>query len=99
MSAVWASIDHMCSCCVQDCIFLKDGLCSVHDAKPLQCLTYPWWPDLMHQAEWELEREQTCEGMDHADAQECDAVQAATQLQAATEFFARRDASRPSRRG
>ena len=52
----------------------------------------------MSQADWELEREQTCEGLNHADAQECDAVQAATQLKAATEFFARRDASRPTKR-
>ena len=82
---------------MQDCIFLRDGLCTVHDAKPLQCATYPWWPDLMSQNEWNLEREQVCEGIDHQDAQECDAVRAAAQLKAATEFFAQRDASRPSR--
>ena len=89
---------HPPGCPLQDCIFLKDGLCSVHDVKPLQCVTYPWWPDLMNQADWELEKEQVCEGLDHADAKECDAVQAATQLKAATEFFASRDASRPTRK-
>lgn len=83
---------------LQDCIFLKDGLCSVHDAKPLQCVTYPWWPDLMAQSEWDAEREQVCEGMDHETAQECNALEAAAKLQAATEFFAERDASKSARR-
>lgn len=69
----------------------------MHDVKPLQCVTYPWWPDLMDQPEWEREREQVCEGMDHEEAQECDALQAAAHLKAATEFFAERDASRPAR--
>jgi Fe-S-cluster containining protein len=82
---------------MQDCIFLRDGLCTVHDAKPLQCATYPWWPDLMSQSEWNLEREQVCEGINHQEAQECDAAQAAAQLKAATDFFAQRDASRASR--
>jgi len=29
------------------CEFLKDGGCSVHQAKPLQCATFPYWPDLV----------------------------------------------------
>ncbi len=31
-----------------DCVFLKDGRqCTVYSARPLQCSTYPWWPELM----------------------------------------------------
>lgn len=26
-----------------DCIFWKDGGCSVYDGRPLQCRTYPFW--------------------------------------------------------
>ena len=29
------------------CEFLKDGGCSVHAAKPFQCATFPYWPDLV----------------------------------------------------
>jgi Fe-S-cluster containining protein len=29
------------------CDFLKDGGCSVHAAKPLQCAAFPFWPDLV----------------------------------------------------
>jgi Fe-S-cluster containining protein len=29
-----------------DCVFWKDG-CSVYEARPLQCRTYPFWPSLL----------------------------------------------------
>src|SRR5438067_7358312 len=29
------------------CEFLKDGGCSVHEAKPLQCAAFPYWPELV----------------------------------------------------
>ncbi len=29
------------------CAFLKDGGCSVHEAKPLQCASFPYWPELL----------------------------------------------------
>jgi uncharacterized protein len=29
------------------CEFLKDGGCSVHDVKPMQCRTFPFWPELV----------------------------------------------------
>jgi uncharacterized protein len=29
------------------CPFLKDGGCSVHAAKPLQCAAFPFWPELV----------------------------------------------------
>ncbi len=29
------------------CEFLKDGGCSVHRAKPLQCASFPFWPELV----------------------------------------------------
>ncbi len=31
----------------QDCIFLKENKCLVHDVKPTQCLTWPYWPELL----------------------------------------------------
>ncbi|MDE3196509.1 MAG: YkgJ family cysteine cluster protein [Acidobacteriota bacterium] len=32
------------------CWFLKDGGCSVHPAKPVQCRAFPFWPELMKSA-------------------------------------------------
>jgi Fe-S-cluster containining protein len=32
------------------CSFLDAGRCSVHEAKPLQCGTFPYWPELLKSA-------------------------------------------------
>ena len=35
------------------CEFLKDGGCGVHVAKPTQCRTFPFWPELIEsRKEW-----------------------------------------------
>jgi Fe-S-cluster containining protein len=37
------------------CEFLKDGGCSVHAAKPLQCAAFPFWPGLVgNKKNWRL---------------------------------------------
>jgi Fe-S-cluster containining protein len=79
---------------LQDCIFLEGGTaCRVYDARPLQCSTYPWWPELMDPAAWQQEKLSTCEGLDHDEAAALDVLHAAAQLKAATEHFAERDAA------
>src|SRR5579862_7834232 len=36
------------------CYFLKAGGCSVHPAKPTQCRTFPFWPELVEsKREWQ----------------------------------------------
>ena len=45
------------------CIFLKPDGCSVHAAKPLQCRTFPYWPELVDdKREW-LKTGQWCPGI------------------------------------
>ncbi len=43
---------------VYDCIFWKpDGGCSVYEARPVQCRTYPFWPGIADsRASWDRER-------------------------------------------
>jgi Fe-S-cluster containining protein len=37
-----------------DCVFWKDGGCSVYTARPLQCRAYPFWPqNIDSPASWE----------------------------------------------
>jgi Fe-S-cluster containining protein len=49
----------------QACIFLEGKACTVYDARPVQCRTYPWWFSNLRDAEdWQEERE-LCEGIDH----------------------------------
>ncbi len=53
----------------EDCIFLKEGKeCSVYEARPDQCQSFPWWPEqLENEEEWKEEKKR-CEGIDHPDA-------------------------------
>lgn len=38
----------------KQCPFLLDHGCSIHPAKPTQCRTFPFWPELVeNRAEWE----------------------------------------------
>ncbi|MFP3042988.1 YkgJ family cysteine cluster protein [Treponema primitia] len=43
-----------------DCIFWKNG-CSVYEARPLQCRTFPFWPSILQSTDsWEA---MNCPGM------------------------------------
>ena len=51
-----------------DCVFLKDNKCSVYEARPVQCRTFPWWLNhLRDVADWK-EAGKRCEGINHPDA-------------------------------
>ena len=42
------------------CIFLKDNLCSIYEARPSQCSTYPFWTSIMDSSEsWNKEVRQS----------------------------------------
>jgi Fe-S-cluster containining protein len=30
-----------------NCSFLREGGCSVHEVKPMQCRTFPYWPEIL----------------------------------------------------
>ncbi len=46
-----------------DCIFLTKQGCSVYEARPKQCRTYPFWRSVMESQEsWEAEK-QSCPGI------------------------------------
>jgi Fe-S-cluster containining protein len=34
------------------CVFLTGGACSVYEDRPLQCRTWPFWPENMNQRTW-----------------------------------------------
>ena len=44
-----------------DCIFWKDG-CTVYEARPAQCRTFPFWPEILaSEAAWD-ENARSCPG-------------------------------------
>ena len=45
------------------CEFLKADGCSVHEAKPLQCRTFPFWPEIVGSVKSQRETAKWCPGM------------------------------------
>ena len=46
----------------KDCPFLSDNGCSVYEARPWQCRTWPFWPENMDSGVWEKEVATWCPG-------------------------------------
>lgn len=46
------------------CVFLDDaGRCGVYAARPVQCRTFPFWREMVHQGGWSEEARSLCEGV------------------------------------
>jgi Fe-S-cluster containining protein len=45
------------------CRFLADKSCSVYEARPAQCRTWPFWPENMGAKAWDKEVVQFCPGV------------------------------------
>jgi len=46
-----------------DCVFLKDKKCTVYQARPQQCRTFPWWPENLTSEESWRQVGLECEGI------------------------------------
>ena len=46
-----------------DCMFLVKNRCSVYEARPGQCRTWPFWPEVMNAKAWKSEVETFCPGV------------------------------------
>ena len=46
-----------------DCLFLKEKKCSIYTARPNQCRTWPFWPEVMNAKAWKSEVESFCPGV------------------------------------
>jgi hypothetical protein len=51
------------------CVFLDPVTqrCGVYPARPLQCRTFPFWPELVGPLGWRAELSELCEGIDRGD--------------------------------
>ena len=46
------------------CTFLDEaGRCGVYEARPIQCRTFPFWPEFVDDGEWTAEVSELCEGI------------------------------------
>jgi Fe-S-cluster containining protein len=46
-----------------DCIFLKNKKCGVYNARPTQCRTWPFWPEVLNAKTWNAEVANFCPGV------------------------------------
>jgi uncharacterized protein len=46
-----------------ECMFLKDNRCGVYSARPTQCRTWPFWPEVMGAKTWAKEVAAYCPGV------------------------------------
>jgi len=47
-----------------DCLFLKGKRCGIYEARPTQCRTWPFWPEVMNAKTWKKEIVSFCPGID-----------------------------------
>ncbi len=47
----------------RDCQFLANGACTVYEARPVQCRTWPFWPENMSARAWKGEVARECVGV------------------------------------
>jgi hypothetical protein len=47
----------------RDCPFFRDDRCSVYEARPWQCRTWPFWPENRDRSVWEREVASFCPGI------------------------------------
>ncbi|MHC4597632.1 MAG: YkgJ family cysteine cluster protein [Planctomycetota bacterium] len=45
------------------CVFLQEGRCAVYRARPLQCRTWPFWPECLEKRIWRSEVAPCCPGI------------------------------------
>jgi Fe-S-cluster containining protein len=45
-----------------DCLFFKNKCCGIYPARPTQCRTWPFWPEIMNAKAWKKEIVQFCPG-------------------------------------
>lgn len=46
-----------------DCQFLKGKACSIYEARPTQCRTWPFWPEVMNAKTWAKDVVSFCPGV------------------------------------
>lgn len=67
------------------CPFLVDGKCDVHDVKPRQCATYPFWDEIVDKKRTWTQEKVHCEGIhDEGDLYEVDLIDMIKREQRAT---------------
>ena len=65
-----------------DCIFLEQRRCAVYLARPTQCRTWPFWPELLNARAWSKQVASLCPGVGKGRLWSREEIRAAAQVQA-----------------
>jgi Fe-S-cluster containining protein len=68
-----------------DCMFLKNKRCQVYEARPTQCRTWPFWPEVMKAKTWNKEVLSFCPGVGKGSLVPKSKIESQLAEQAATE--------------
>ena len=55
--------DHLVENGSPDCIYLSEKKCTVYEARPTQCRTWPFWPENMNAKRWNDNIQSFCPGV------------------------------------
>jgi len=68
-----------------DCMFLNKKRCSVYEARPVQCRTWPFWPEVMSPKAWKKEIVSFCPGVKKGKIVSAEKIQKSLDEQTAAE--------------
>ncbi len=76
-----------------NCVFLEDKKCSIYEARPTQCRTWPFWPEVMKARVWNREVASFCPGVGQGPLIQAEEIKArlAMQKQSETELESERN--------
>ncbi len=65
----------------EDCSFLKNKRCTIYSARPMQCRTWPFWPETMSVKSWRKDVLSFCPGVNKGKLWKPEAIQKALDQQ------------------
>lgn len=68
-----------------DCMFLKNKGCTVYEARPVQCRTWPFWPEVLNAKSWKKDVVTFCPGIGKGKVFSVDEIKTIAQQQKKSE--------------
>ena len=78
----------------EDCSFLKNKRCTIYPARPMQCRTWPFWPETMSAKSWKKDVTGFCPGVNKGSLRKAEEIQKALTEQKQWEETLAEEASR-----
>lgn len=68
-----------------ECVFLKKNRCEVYEGRPMQCRTWPFWPEVMNAKTWKKEVASYCPGVGQGPVHSKEIIEKTMKLQSDSE--------------